>query len=353
MLWRNADGIIVRNANALKTFRLIAVMLFALSACHIDGTGLVMAPGWTYHSLGAWKAITPSRIALSPDGRWLYLGNEISAYTTVAGVVALHASNGHTHVLVQGLENVNGMRFAPDGSLWVAEGGDRGEIWRMAEPEHFPDDQRVNALTRESTHPGFAPFRFAGRFAHRAIAFSANQRFAYLADAAPGGSLYRLDMHARQLDVFQPRKGWLTVTPEDAVIAARKLGAAKFASISDIERLPDGTLLLAESGTGKLLQLDDRGNKPVVSTWLKRDALQHPGDLAWDPSRQWLWITDASTPSILWAWDGHALHDIMHHPVSRISAVLAAGDHIYVNVQRGRNNPSMTLILQEKNPQPE
>jgi len=353
ILWRNADGIIEGNANALKSLRLIAIMLFALSACHIDGTGLVVAPGWTYHSLGAWKNLTPNQIVLSPDGRWLYFGSETSEFTTVAGVVALHASNGRTHVLVQGLENVNGMRFAPDGSLWVAEGGDQGEIWRMAEPGHFPDDQRVNALTRESTYPGFSPFRFAGRFAHRAIAFSANQRFAYLADAAVGGSLYRLEMRARQLDVFHRQKGWLKVVPEDAVIAARNLGAARFESISDIERLPDGTLLLAEYGTGKILKLDDRGDKPVLSTWLKRDALRHPADLAWDQSRQWLWITDEATPSTLWAWDGHYLHDIVHHPASRISAVLAAGDNIYVNVQRGRNNPSMTLILKEKNAQPE
>jgi len=157
-LWRNADGIIEGNANALKSLRLIAIMLFALSACLIDGTGLVVAPGWTYHSLGAWKNLTPNQIVLSPDGRWLYFGSETSEFTTAAGVVALHASNGRTHVLVQGLENVNGMRFAPDGSLWVAESGDQGEIWRMAEPGHFPDDQRVNALTRESTHPGFRRF---------------------------------------------------------------------------------------------------------------------------------------------------------------------------------------------------
>jgi len=328
-------------------------MLLALVACQIDGTGLVTAPGWHYHSLGAWKNLTPNQMALSADGRWLYFGSETSEFTTVAGVAALNTKSGRTHVLIQGLHNVNGMRFAPDGSLWVAEGGDQGGIWRMAEPAHFPDDQRVNALTRESTHPGFSPFRFAGRFAHRAIAFSANQRFAYLADAAAGGSLYRLEMRARRLDVFHRKKGWVKVIPEDAVIAARSMGAAKFESISDIERLPDGTLLLAESGSGTILKLDDRADKPVLSPWLKRDALHHPTALAWDQSRQWLWITDAAAPSTLWAWDGHYLHDIVHHPASRISAVLAAGDRIYVNVQRGRNNPSVTFILKEKNAQPE
>jgi hypothetical protein len=71
--------------------------------------------------------------------------------------------------------------------------------------------------------------------------------------------------------------------------------------------------------------------------------------LAWDETRKWLWIADEAIPSTLWAWDGHELHQIVQHPSSRISAVLVAADHqIYVNLQRGRNNPSMTFILRER-----
>jgi len=69
--------------------------------------------------------------------------------------------------------------------------------------------------------------------------------------------------------------------------------------------------------------------------------------MSWDASRHWLWITDTATPSTLWAWDGHSLHDIMHHPLSRFSGVLAAAGKIFVNLQRGRNNPAMTFILNE------
>jgi len=332
----------------MRCFQHVVAILVVLSACQIDGAGLVTAPGWKYQSIGAWKNLMPNQIVLSADARWLYFGSERGEYARVAGVAALGVNNGRTHVLVQGLSNVNGMRFAPDGSLWVAEGGDQGGIWRMAEPSHFPDDQRVNTMSRESTNPGFAPFRFAGRFAHRAIAFSAGQHFAYLADAASGGSLYRLDIRARQLAVFHRDKGWLQVVPEDAVIRANKLGAATFAAIADIELMQDGTFLLAESGSGQVLMLDDRGVKPHVKAWLKSDKLHHPGDLAWDKSRQWLWITDEATPSTLWAWDGHQLHQMVRHPSSRISGVLVAGDHIYVNLQRGRNNPSMTFLLHEK-----
>jgi len=335
----------------MKIMRRCALLLLVLiSACQINATGLVLAPGWSYHSLGAWKHLMPNHMAMGAKSRWLYFGSALSEHSAVAGVAALNVENGHTHVLVEGLRNVNGMAFAPDGSLWVAEGGDQGLIWRMAEPARFPDEQRVDTVSRESTHPGFASFRFAGRFAHKAIAFSANHRFAYLADAGLGGSLYRLDMHARKLAVFHHDKGWLPVVPEDAVLAAHKLAADRFQSISDIERLPDGRLLLAESGSGRILMLDDQSKKPMLTTWLKRDALRHPGDLAWDASRQWLWITDAATPSSLWAWDGHHLHQMVHHPVSTISGVLVADGTVYVNIQLGRNNPSMTFILQERQP---
>ena len=333
----------------MRYLAIVATILLVLNGCQVNAIGLDVAPGWFYHSLGAWKQLTPTQADLEPDGRWLYFGSELSKYSSVASVAALNVENGHTHLLVEGLRNVHAMRFAPDGSLWVAEGGDQGSIWRMAEPGTFPDNQRVNAVSRESTHPGFAPFRFAGRFDHRAIAFSADHRFAYLADAAAGGGVYRLNMRSRQLAVLHPDKGWQKVIPEDAAQLAKKMGAARFEAISDIERLPDGTLLLAESASGRILRLDDRGAKPQIKIWLQRSELHHPGDMAWDASRQWLWIADAATPSILWAWDGHSLHQIVRHPTSRISAVLVAAGNIYVSVQRGRNNPAMTFILRESN----
>ncbi len=331
----------------MRYFAIIASILLALNGCQVNAIGLDVASGWSYHSLGAWRQLTPTQADLGADGRWLYFGSELSEFSSVASVAALNVKNGHTHVLVEGLRNVHAVRFAPDGSLWVAEGGEQGEIWRMAEPGHFPDNQKVDAVARESTHPGFAPFRFAGVFDHRAMAFSIDHRFAYLADAAADGGLYRLNMRSRQLAVLHSEKGWLSVDPEGAVQLARKMGAARFAAISDIEPLPDGSLLLAESASGRILRLDDRGAKPHINTWLQQSELHHPGDMAWDEERQWLWIADASTPSTLWAWDGHNLHRIVRHERARISAVLAVAGKIYVSVHRGRNNPAMTFILRE------
>ena len=256
---------------------------------------------------------------------------------------------GRTRILVEGLRNVLGLRFAPDKSLWVAEGEARGEIWRMVDPAHFPEGQRIIAQTGGSTQPGFASFLLAGRFAHQAIAFSADRRFAYLADMVRGGCLYRLDLRTRLLAVLHADKGWLNVDAEDAVAMALELGARKFAAISDIEPLPAGGLLLAESGNGQILKLDDGAAGPRLSTWLKREKLHQPVDMSWDESRRWLWITDDATPSTLWAWDGHSLYDVVHHPVARISGVLATSKgSVYVNLQRSANTPSVTFVLKEK-----
>jgi len=151
------------------------------------------------------------------------------------------------------------------------------------------------------------------------------------------------------LAVLHPDKGWLAVDAEDAVAMASELGARHFNAISDIERLPDGKLLLAESGAGQILQLDDGHDGPKLKTWLKQDALHEPVDLSWDESRHWLWITDDAIPSTLWAWDGHRLYDVVHHPVARISGVLASpSGSVYVNLQRSEYTPSITFILKER-----
>ncbi|MDQ6970713.1 MAG: hypothetical protein Q9M16_09405 [Mariprofundus sp.] len=321
--------------------------------------GLVIAPGWTYHSLGAWKQMMPNKMALDAERGRLYFGSELSEYSNTASVAVLDVKTGRTQVLVEGLRNVLGLHFAPDKSLWVAEGEARGEIWRMLDPAHFPEGQRVIAQSGDSTYPGFAAFLLAGHFAHRAIAFSADQHKAYLADTRKGGCLYRFDFVTRSLAVWHAAKGWLTVEAEDTVTMALHLGAQQFAAISDIERLPDGTLLLAESGAGRILQLHDsvldngtlhhEARQPTLSTWLEKNALRQPVDMSWDASRGWLWITDDATPSTLWAWDGHSLYDVVHHPVARISGVLAAPDgKVYVNLQRSESTPSITFVLNEK-----
>jgi len=332
----------------MKYVRLLGLMLLILSGCHTDSAGMQLATGWSYRSLSAWKEITPNKMAMSPGKEWLYLCGERSEYSLQAGVIAIRLSSSRTHILVDGMRNANGIAFAPDGSLWVAEDDPKGVVWRMAEPDQFPDDQRVDPMASSSSHVSLVSFYSAGQFNHRGMAFSADGRFAYLADAAEVGSLFRLELKNRTLTVYHQEKGWLTVSPDAAIGMARKLGATTFAAIHDIERLPDGTLLLAESGSGHILQLHDDGSLPRVEPWLENQQLTHPDDLAWDNTRQWLWITDHGDHAIVWAWDGRELHEIIRHPVSRFGGVLAVDDDIYVNLQRGKNNPSMTILLSEK-----
>jgi len=330
--------------------------------CQANTIGLVISPGWSYHSLGAWKQMMPNKMALGADGRWLYFGSELNEYSGTATLAALNVESGRTRILVEGLRNVLGLGFAPDKSLWVAEGEARGEIWRMVDAAHFPEDQRVIAPSGNSTHSDFSSFLQAGRFAHRAIAFSADHHFAYLADMVRGGYLYRLDLSTRVLAALHEHKGWLTVDAEDAVAMASQQGAQAFNAISDIERLPDGTLLLAESGAGQILQLDDGSNEPTMSIWLKhdglkknglkQDGLQQPVDLSWDASRNWLWIADQGTPSTLWVWDGHSLSDVVHHPAAQIGGVLASpSGSVYVSLQRSRYTPSIIFVLQARREQ--
>jgi len=342
----------VTKAQFLLMRYLCSVMLFLLlMGCQGNTIGLVISPGWSYHSLGAWKQLMPNKMALGPDGRWLYFGSELSEYSGIATVAALNVETGRTRVLVEGLRNVLGLGFAPDKSLWVAEGEARGEIWRMVDAAHFPEDQQVIAQSGGSTHPGFASFLQAGRFAHRAIAFSSDKQMAYLADMVRGGYLYRLDLSTRSLAVLHEDKGWLRVDAEDAVAMASQQGARAFNAISDIERLPSGMLLLAESGAGQVLQLDDGGEKPTISQWLpsgemKSKGLQQPVDLSWDASRNWLWIADQGTPSTLWVWDGHHLSDVVHHLEAQIRGVLASpGGSVYVSLQRSRYTPSVIFVL--------
>ncbi|MDQ6993250.1 MAG: hypothetical protein Q9M31_07210 [Mariprofundus sp.] len=328
--------------------RIVAFILLCLSGCQTNGAGIQLAPGWSYQSLSAWKEITPNKLAISASKKWLYMCGQRSEFSSQAGLIAIRLKNSRTHVLLQGMRNCNGLNFGPDGSLWLAEDDPKGVIWRMADPDIFPDDQRVDPLNLSSSHKALAPFHAAGHFNQRAIAFSKDGRFAYLADASAKGSLYRLNISSRSLAVFHKQRGWLAVGHDEAAEQAVKLGAESFAAIQDIALLPDGKLLLAESGRGRILQLDDHGSVPYLKIWMENPLLTHPSDLSWDHERHWLWITDYGEGGVVWAWDGTKLHEIARHGKSHFAGVLAVHGTVYLNIQRGTNNPSMTIRLQEK-----
>ncbi len=330
---------------------LIAILFALPSGCSLGSSGIEMVPGWKAQSLVVWRQSRPDMLALSRDGKWLYVSGETKASMLSPSLMAIHLPSGRHQILLNGLHRADALKLAPDGSLWIGEEFDQGLIWRIAEPDTFPVEQVIDRSSLDSTFPALTSLPWAGRFSHEGIAFSKDKHYAYLADEHQGGGLYRLNLKTRKLKVLHPSDGWLTIRdPDNARREAASLHARKFNRLEDMEPLPDGTILMAETDTGKILALrdsPDTGAKPSISSYLQRPEIQHPDNLAWDTKRNWLWITDDDTPSRLWAWSGNQLLMVASHKQAAITGVLAHGEVIYVNLQQKGKGAELTLKLTE------
>ncbi len=327
--------------------RLIIILLvLCLSACQLDSIGLELAPGWNMQSLIVWRQAHPEMLALSKHGRWLYISCATEAHHNAPSLAAYDLRNAHKLVLMTGLQRAHGLTFAPDGSLWLGEAYDRGMIWRIAEADKLPPEQFIDRERPENVHPAITNLTDAGIFDHEGIAFSRDGRYAYLADSHAQGSLYRMHLHHRTLEVLHADKGWLKIElPEQARSNARVLHARTFHHIRDMKTLPDGRVLLAEGGSGQILVLDDRDTRPDIRLFLKSPELQQPLHLSWDRNRQWLWLSDDGQPSTLWAWDGRHLVRIATHRKARITGILMHGGDVLINLQDRAGGAELTLRL--------
>jgi sugar lactone lactonase YvrE len=323
---------------------LVALCFAAFAACDLNPTGIELAPGWQARSVVAWRPVRPDMLALSPSGQWLYVSCETNASMLAPSLAAIDLKSGRHPFLLYGLMRADGLKFAPDGSLWIGEEFPGGLIWRIADPDKLPPEQKVDRARLAATHPAIAPLEFAGRFSHEGIAFSPDGRFAWLADENPRGGLYRLNLRTRTLQ-WLTAGGWRSARPDDGDRLA-------FNRIEDMETLPDGRVLMAETGTGRILALDDRGATPRVSVYLSDARLTHPDNLAWDADRRWLWITNDDRPSSLWVWDGRNLMRVATHPRAEITGVLPVGDAVYFNLQSHDNGPELTMRLTERPAKP-
>jgi sugar lactone lactonase YvrE len=333
----------------IKRTIILSILFVMLASCEFNPLDIDLAPGWKAQSLAAMRHTRPDMLAISPNGTWLYSSCELKQDLLAPSLIAINMKNGHQHTLIYGLHRADGLKFAPDGSLWLGEEFDKGLIWRIAEPDKLPEEQRVDRDALRSSHAAIAPLMAAGRFSHEGFTFSNDGRYAYLADEWKEGCVFRMDMKTRKLSVFHRDKGWLSIrNPDQARVEAEILHASYFNRLEDMETLPDGSILMAETETGKILQLDDSGKKPVIRTWLTRPEMKHPDNLAWDASRDWLWITDDDKPSFLWAWDGHSLLQVMRHDHAEITGVITHGDDVYVNIQMTGGGTEVTLKLTEK-----
>jgi len=327
---------------------IVAVLARGIGHLMMDPIGLKLDSGWRVRSVVVWKNAHPDMLALSPKGRWLYVSCETKASEDSPSLAAIDLKKDHHMILVSGLMRADGLKFAPDGSLWIGEEFPRGLVWRIADVDHFPINQKVDRARMVSSNRALAPFHAAGRFAHGGIAFSRDKRFAYLADEAVDGSLYRLNLNTRRMEVLSGNQKWIMLSlaqsPRDQ---ARHLQAREFNRIEDMETLPDGRIVMAETGTGRILALADTGKRPEVTTYLHDSRIAHPDNLAWDATRHGLWITDDSTPSVLWFLDGRKLKRIATHRHAEITGVLPVGNFIYLNLQEHNGGLEMTLRLSE------
>ncbi|HKI62189.1 MAG TPA: hypothetical protein VKA31_07835 [Mariprofundaceae bacterium] len=332
----------------MATAAMTAILTLLLSSCTLGSIDIDLAPGWKAQSMAVWRQAHPDMMALSQDGTWLYITGETQASMLAPSLMAIHLPSGRHQVLLSGLNRADGLKLAPDGSLWIGEEFDAGQVWRIAEPDTFPAEQVIDRTSLSSTNLALTPMPWAGRFSHEGIAFSKDQRYAYLADEHPEGSLYRLNLKTKELQVLHPEGGWLPIRdPDDARGEAKALHASRFNRLEDMETLPDGKILLAETGTGKILMLDDTAQKPAVAVWLQRSEIRHPDNLAWDAKRGWLWITDDDIPSRLWAWTGNRLMQIASHKKAEITGVLVHEDKVYLNLQLKQNGTELTLNITE------
>ncbi len=328
---------------------LVLCLTTVLAGCQSENAGLTLMPGWQVSRLAECADDRPDMLALSGDGQYLYQSCETSESPLAPSLARIDLTSGKRDILLYGLHRADGLKLAPDGSLWLGEETEDGLIWRIKNPGTMEPGQRVDRQRLVSSTDRIAPLLTAGRFSHEGIAFSDDGRFAYLADEWEEGCVYRFILKSQQLQVMHEARGWLDIPqPIEARVEAEKLHGHLFNRIEDMERLPDGRILMAETGTGRILVLDDRAAKPTVSIFLQHAGLRHPDNLEWDASRNWLWITDDHNPSILWTWDGKTFSQIASHKGSEITGIESGPDgSIYINLQYRLFRPALTLRLFE------
>jgi len=324
-------------------------LLLLLAACEAENGGIGLAPGWRAETVAECGDDRPDMQVLSADGHFLYQSCEGKANLLTPSLARINLATGQRDILLYGLHRADGLRMKPGGGLWVGEEAADGRIWQIAGPASLVPGQRADRKRLASSSTRIQPVIMAGRFAHEGMVFSADGRVAYLTDEWKEGCVYRLWLRDRRLQVLHPTEGWLDiVNPNDARIQAERLHGQIFNRIEDMERLPDGRILMAETDAGRILVLDDRYATPRVATFLQDRRIVHPDNLEWDAQRGWLWMTDDNRPSQVWAWDTKALHRIAWHKSSELTGLESDPDgHIYLNLQHRWFRPALTLRLTE------
>jgi len=344
----------IRESRMMKYFSFILTALFTLlfyvNPSFAEDSGLELSEGWTAEIITECGDDLPDMLMLSADGKSLYQSCETKENMLSPSLARINIATGKREILLYGLGRADGMRFAEDGSIWLGEEQKDGLIWRIESPDTLPPEQRADRNRLKTSSKQIQVMTQAGTFSHEGLTFSADGTYLYLADEWKEGCLYRLHVKNKMLQVFHAKKGWLTITkPSQARQQAEQLHGTWYNRLEDMELMPDGRILITETGTGRILVLDDKNNKPEVSLFLQHPDIEHPDNLEWDASRGWLWVSDDSNDSQLWAWDGKTFTLIANHTSAEITGIESGADGtIYFNLQHRRFAPDLTMRLFQK-----
>jgi len=327
-------------------FLLVLLPLIYVQIATASDSGLMLQQGWREQIITECGDDLPDMLLLSQDKEYLYQSCETKSNTQNPSLARVHLKTGQREILIRGLGRADGMRFAPDDSIWLGEEQADGMVWHIQDPDSLQAEQRVDRVRLKSSSKLINAVLSAGIFSHEGLTFSQDGQYLYLADEWKEGCLYRLTLKSDVLAVFHAEKGWLSIkNPNEARLEAEKLHGHWYNRMEDMELMPDGTILITETGTGNILKLNDLSDKPTVSAYLHHKDIKHPDNLEWDTKRGWLWITDDSKRSELWVYDGQDFKRIAYHDSAEITGLESENGTIYFNLQHRRFGPDLTLKI--------
>ncbi len=336
----------------IQPFRLFTLLLITplLASCSSE-IGLTTAPEWEVEQLMEWDEALPDMLLLSRDEKLLYVTCETVSNMLAPSLARIDLEKRNREILIFGLARADGLKMDSKGDLWLGEETEDGLVIKISSPASFPSGQRLDRNRLVSSHVDINPILSAGRFSHEGMAFSNDGKFLYLADEWIEGCLYRMSLTSGRLEVLHKTKGWLHInTPNEARFKAEVLHGRLFQRLEDMETLPDGRILMAETGSktsqGRIWILDDHGKTPQITAYLESPEIIHPDNLEWDHKRGWLWISDDNSPSNLWAYDEHKLQKIASHNSAEITGIESSSSGtIYLNLQHRSFGPDLTVTL--------
>jgi len=313
----------------------------------------MLAPAWQSEVISQWQDELPDMLILSGDEKTLFVSCETASNMLSPSLVRIGLETGKREILLYGLDRADGLKMDRHGDIWLGEEVADGLVVHITSPATVTPEQRLDRNRLVSSHPAILSMPATGRFSHEGMAFSKDGQYLYLADEWSEGCLYRLTLESGELFVLHHTKGWLHInTPHDARFKAEVLHGRLFDRLEDMEPLPDGRILMAETASkgkqGRIWVLDDSGTSPELAPYLEYADISHPDNLEWDSKRGWLWITDDNSPSSLWAWDGKNMTQVASHRFAEITGVESGADgSIYFNLQHNSFGPDMTIRIKQ------